>query len=400
MSNSVRLLLADCIDYAGIFPPARLSPADALHNFVQYTRQPEAWMLGRFVCPASLLPGLSALATDLPFLARRGRLTKGQAEDVRQIVADQLGVESSKLPNTLPNIFREFGADSLDAAELVLELEDRLNMSISDDPERSRKLVSSLTSVRKNRKHSVAVVGTSVACQRDACKCLEQDVQALLAFLRTSGEHMRVDALEMKVPPDAVDPPCSRLCDLVKEIQQTIGAAGLRPLELFFEIPLGPQWKHGVGGIIDHLAQCRDEHVGLKIRTGAADGQAAPGADQVAWFITVCRKANVAWKATAGLHSPLPRQDSSDHGCQYGFLNVIAAAVLSTTHELECSQIVPILEESSVNSFSFNDTAFAWRDLAATGIQIEHARHASMRSFGSCSFDEPRDGLRELMLIP
>jgi hypothetical protein len=53
--NAIRTLLAESIDYAGLFPPAGLDMPRAVENFAQYRTTPEAWALGRFVLPASRL---------------------------------------------------------------------------------------------------------------------------------------------------------------------------------------------------------------------------------------------------------------------------------------------------------------------------------------------------------
>jgi hypothetical protein len=55
VSAALRALLGGLIDYAGLFPPAKLSLADAARNFVGYVRGPHAWMLGKFVVPAAQL---------------------------------------------------------------------------------------------------------------------------------------------------------------------------------------------------------------------------------------------------------------------------------------------------------------------------------------------------------
>jgi hypothetical protein len=51
MRASVRALLDGVIDYAGLFPPAQLPLTQAVRNFADYVTGPDAWMLGRFVCP-------------------------------------------------------------------------------------------------------------------------------------------------------------------------------------------------------------------------------------------------------------------------------------------------------------------------------------------------------------
>ena len=48
---SLRALLANAIDYAGLFPPANLELEPALRNYAEYVRHPDAWMLGPFILP-------------------------------------------------------------------------------------------------------------------------------------------------------------------------------------------------------------------------------------------------------------------------------------------------------------------------------------------------------------
>lgn len=61
MNSSLRALLSGIIDYAGLFPPAQLELEPAFRNYLSYRHSPEAWMLGRFVCPAARLPEMIPL---------------------------------------------------------------------------------------------------------------------------------------------------------------------------------------------------------------------------------------------------------------------------------------------------------------------------------------------------
>ncbi|GAB4432227.1 MAG: hypothetical protein OHK0015_19510 [Chloroflexi bacterium OHK40] len=61
MPASLRALLEQLIDYAGLFPPASLPLEPALRNYAAYRGGPDAWMLGRFLCPASRLAELDPL---------------------------------------------------------------------------------------------------------------------------------------------------------------------------------------------------------------------------------------------------------------------------------------------------------------------------------------------------
>ena len=49
--SAVRALLADIVDYAGLFPPASLDMATAVRNYLAYRNDSASWMLGRFVVP-------------------------------------------------------------------------------------------------------------------------------------------------------------------------------------------------------------------------------------------------------------------------------------------------------------------------------------------------------------
>lgn len=48
-------MLTEVIDYAGLFPPASLSMADAVSRYARYRQGPHAWMLGRFIVPRARL---------------------------------------------------------------------------------------------------------------------------------------------------------------------------------------------------------------------------------------------------------------------------------------------------------------------------------------------------------
>jgi len=53
--GSVRSLLAQLIDYAGLFPPAGLGMSETVANYASYLAEPHAWILGRFIVPANRL---------------------------------------------------------------------------------------------------------------------------------------------------------------------------------------------------------------------------------------------------------------------------------------------------------------------------------------------------------
>jgi len=76
-TTGARALLADLVDYAGLFPPAGLDMGRAVREYAAHRGQPEAWMLGRFVVPAARLVeledalGLAGGSEESPATAER-----------------------------------------------------------------------------------------------------------------------------------------------------------------------------------------------------------------------------------------------------------------------------------------------------------------------------------------
>ena len=72
MSDAFGAFMREIIDYAGLFPPARLDLEPALREYVQIRKSDHAWMLGRFIVDTPRLEGLARLGretlseTDLP----------------------------------------------------------------------------------------------------------------------------------------------------------------------------------------------------------------------------------------------------------------------------------------------------------------------------------------------
>lgn len=69
MRVAVSRLLDGAIDYAGLFPPARLEMAEAIDRFGKANEGREAWIVARFVCGAARLDALADAIEARPHLA-------------------------------------------------------------------------------------------------------------------------------------------------------------------------------------------------------------------------------------------------------------------------------------------------------------------------------------------
>jgi len=67
--ESVRILLNEIIDYAGLFPPSQASMSEAVLNYATYRGSNYGWMLGRFILPVSRLDEFYESARE--FLPKR-----------------------------------------------------------------------------------------------------------------------------------------------------------------------------------------------------------------------------------------------------------------------------------------------------------------------------------------
>jgi hypothetical protein len=243
---------------------------------------------------------------------------------------------------------------------------------------------------------------------------LPADLDAIGAFRQRHPGRAVVDVFEVKLPAalsaghwqdtwldtwenrrsaDRIHQPVSLTGPLGNALDATAGAG----LQVYCEVPPGPRWHNVVDGV--PLPQLR----GLKLRCGGLEPAAFPSVEQLAYAISgdsACLAEDSRFKATAGLHHPLRHRDAGLNVMMHGFLNVFGAAVLAFWHALEEEQLWPILEDEDASHFVFDESGFRWQDWHMTAEQIQEAREQFAVSFGSCSFDEPREDLRSLGLLP
>jgi hypothetical protein len=164
-------------------------------------------------------------------------------------------------------------------------------------------------------------------------------------------------------------------------------------LQLFWETPAESGQE-----TIALLARTKQSSFGYKLRTGGVTADAFPSSVQIARALLASTKHHVPIKFTAGLHHPVRRFRDEVKTEMHGFLNVLGAGILSAEHHWDEAQTIEMLEDQNSNSFEFHDTVFAWGEWEITLDRIK-ARRKFVTSFGSCSFDEPREDLRELNLL-
>lgn len=307
MNASLRALLTELIDYAGLFPPAKLTLDRAIRNYARYRQQDDAWMLGRFVVPAVRLEELEDYHDEL------------------------FGVDP-------PFAFSVLGRGGATFAEFVANL--------------------------------------------------RADLRDIAAFRKRHGERVSVDVLEVRLPAELADPQLPESAETLFKTARVFSAVDLLA---FFEAPAGAD------GLLRQLGLLPLDEVGFKLRCGGLDASAFPSSRRIAAVLCGSFNAGVPFKATAGLHHPLPRFDAALKVRMHGFINVFLAGVLVHARDLNAEQIQPLLDDDRAEHFTFDRRAASWRTLRATTAEITAARRDFVLSFGSCSFDEPCADLRRLL---
>jgi hypothetical protein len=313
MLASVQAFLSGLIDYAGLFPPAKLPLEQALRNYAEYRQGPDAWMLGRFIVPAARLAEVSQVGGEL--------LAQGP-----------------------PWRFSALGCGG----------------------------------------------GKTVAEYLDGVRA---DLEVIRAFRQRHPGRAIVDVFEVKIPEELLREPQVQLNQQFwASLNHLLCGGEADPLRVFCEATFGPLWE----SIVPPMPG-----VGVKVRCGGLEESAFPSAEKLAFALICCRNAGRPFKATAGLHHPLRHTDAQLKVKMHGFLNVFGAALLAYCHNnFQADQVREVIADEDGSHFTFDSRQFWWKDFSITFDQLWHGREKFATSFGSCSFDEPREDLRALGLLP
>lgn len=211
-----------------------------------------------------------------------------------------------------------------------------------------------------------------------------ETVRAVEEFNFAYAPYARCDSLEIK----------ANTASMIEK-----AAAAVPPqFTNYFEIPV----NENLADLVVTLAINRQR---AKIRTGGTTREAFPTSETIIRFIRTCLAANVAFKATAGLHhpircqKPLTYEQDAPVGMMYGFLNVFLAAAFAR-QGFKPVLLNEILEDEWEESFAFEDGGVLWRqEHFITTSQIKYLREKGAISFGSCSFEEPITDLQEIGLL-
>jgi len=244
-----------------------------------------------------------------------------------------------------------------------------------------------LSNFDQSRPLRISALGPKTTNTIDFLEELKTAVKGICEF---SGEYENVvviNQLEMPLPPDVEGETLSKMREL-------LGDVGVR---LFWEAP-PEDAERTISLLAEHNSRANGQPFNFKLRTGGVTPDAFPSSVQIAKALVAAARYGVAMKFTAGLHHPIRMFRNEVSAKMHGFLNVLGAGVLAIEHSWDERQTSVMLEDEAADSFHFDDRVFGWRDWRINSDRIEKHRRF-ITSFGSCSFDEPRQDLRELKLL-
>jgi hypothetical protein len=315
--SCTRALFNGIIDYAGLFPPARLPMDDALARFVDHGSGSDGWILGRFVCPSSRISELEPLVAE---------------------------IDPAHLPIRLAVLGR--GGDTVD----------------------------------------------------EFLEAVAREAASVRSISSRHDQRLTADVFEVRLPASG------GVAVAVEKAWRLLNDGASTSITAYFEVSLLGEWRPRLPASV---AAVRDtdrgagatDRVGLKIRCGGLEAADVPEPEAVAAAIATCRATEVPLKATQGLHHPFRHHDPKLDTIVHGFINLFTASALAVVHDLPVTRLTEIVAETDPAAFVIDGDRLGWRDFEASANQIATSREKLLSSFGSCSFREPRDDLREIDLI-
>ncbi|MGM0876870.1 MAG: hypothetical protein ACQEWV_19460 [Bacillota bacterium] len=242
---------------------------------------------------------------------------------------------------------------------------------------------------------TISAVGIKSSNLAEYHKGLLGNLKKIDLFRERHGQVVHIPTLEISLPSNIPD--LNLLNITSKETMK-------RGLQTYCEVPapLNAEWEETLCKSLDAISAHNSKSpvtLGFKLRTGGVKADVFPTPRQVAVAIKGCSDRNLAMKFTAGLHHPIRMYREEIGAKMHGFINVFVAGMLTHLHHLELPMIENILADEEVNNFTFHPHEISWCGLKMTSSDIKSLRDSSLRSFGCCSFNEPREDMKALDIL-
>jgi hypothetical protein len=215
----------------------------------------------------------------------------------------------------------------------------------------------------------------------------------------TALHGVTVSSLEAKLPQLTFD--AAAIQRIVTDIAERFPSA---EIAFWYESAYDAGWTEPLESWLTVLANARvaapaNITLGAKVRCGGATAGKTPSVPDLAAFVVAAHAHDVPWKATAGLHHPVRGAHGVAGGAvPHGFLNLFVAGAALHAGAIDAARVADVIAEEDPHAFVVDPAHVSWRDARLEPEQIAAARERCV-SFGSCSFAEPVNDLRELGIL-
>ena len=332
MKESLRTFMDGLIDYAGLFPPAKLPLNEAIDEYILHLKGENSWILGRFIIPIS------------------------QFNDLEEFLPLFENIEPLKL----------------------------------------------------------SVLGGGGNSDDEYLNNIKQNIADINDFREKHAGKIEIDVIECKL---ATNTPSK---DIMQKATDLLNQNNLKHYHEFAELPYvgidysteldETSWDSVVVPTVAMISEMKN--AGIKLRCGGIVKDAFPSVEKVAAMIQACSLNKIPMKFTAGLHHPL-RHFEEQYDCDmHGFVNVFGAGILASNFEQpQHSQekyrmfilLSHMIDDNNSDNFNFDESKLTWKvgDDRDTRFEIDTEKIKKARgnraiSYGSCSFEEPIDDLKQL----
>lgn len=194
IKESIKLLLSEIVDYAGLFPPSALAMPEAVINYATYRNSNYRWMLGRFVVPAGRLGEFLETAQD--FVERdknegAWRLSVLASEDVFETVRQIEDFNAKNAPYIVCDAL-EVKANSSSLIEKIADavppnIETFFELPLSDN---LAELIATVAIKKQNAKIRMGgVTPEAFPTARNIVRFVQTCLAANVPFKATAGLH-------------------------------------------------------------------------------------------------------------------------------------------------------------------------------------------------------------------
>ncbi|MDA0378387.1 MAG: hypothetical protein O3C45_09840 [Bacteroidetes bacterium] len=229
-----------------------------------------------------------------------------------------------------------------------------------------------------------------------AASHLAQSLDTVSDFLARTALSVDVAGFEWRIPEDGVQDAEAAMA-AVTAVESAFRTSAFASVPRHLEIHRTDAFTEQVPFFFMALAaQGNPALLRAKIRCGGMQAGDFPSTAELAAFLHAAIRTAHPFKATAGLHHPMRHFHAGQQVWMHGFLNVFFATTIGRAHGLHVDGIQAILEDTDAGHFHFTEHGIAWYDLSATVTEFIRDRRTLSLSIGSCSFDEPRQDLRDL----